>query len=41
MYVCNHGYDLLGSIELTCNEEGNWYPTPPICVMARSNGNVF
>ena len=30
-YYCDYGYDLIGDLTVTCQSNGNWSGSPPIC----------
>ena len=30
-YTCNDGYELIGSMSVTCTSDGTWSDEPPMC----------
>ena len=30
-YTCDEGYELIGSMNVTCTDSGTWSDEPPIC----------
>ena len=30
-YACDSGFELVGADTLTCGDDGQWSPAPPIC----------
>ena len=31
IYTCDSGFELVGAATLTCGNDGQWNPAPPIC----------
>ena len=38
-YECDSGFQLEGSVVLTCGTDGEWTPTPPVC--QRSENTIY
>ena len=34
-YECNAGFNLVGNVERTCQESGDWSGTDPVCTSQR------
>ena len=30
-YTCNYGFELIGSMSVTCTSDGTWSDQPPMC----------
>ena len=38
-YECDSGFQLEGSVVLTCGDDGEWSPAPPVC--QRSENTIY
>ena len=38
-FICNPGYELVGNETLTCQDDGQWSPLPPVCEPGMKNSN--